>query len=736
MQQHALPIDALNNFNAFASPFIRETAEHFRERNDLELKNDAARFATDIQNFIRDNPYNGNFDEYQGKMKDFTDRWYTVAGAKNTSDYYQKNIDQMRTQSLESTRNFALEQEDAWRIQQEGINFSKDVQSYVDAGMDPKIAMDMIYNRIELSKTRRQINPEEENKMRQGALQAVYGKTAGDAMSQITDVNKLQNALKEVNKRFDFMPAMQVPLYGEKGEFIGTEERAWSFDGKNEWDQTLIAQHTKRIQTKWGEEKKEAEGWFQRLLVKHEYEQAIEFAKQEEDKLNQFYYEDYPGYGNLSKEQLYDFRNYFDWRKVEGFLKEGDGGEIAYQMVVNPAPFIRAELSGTRVVTDDNGNVIATFENMKGAWAEYIPRAKDAFMLKHSDKPADWVQAMWLGEREKLFEGFKDAMRKISREDVFRNFGRAYDKLLDYDLLRTEKMYGKDNPYFYKEEDINKKNAFIEKFQNFVIDLAWSGVVDPVELERRAMAFIASDFSNVKWGQTPVEPAERNRKVKKMSDLFMSEEARDQIYSTTQLEKFGLISKPENESIIFRFEETEKLARDIRNEELTNTAKLLGLPEDMLEPGWMLSEDREMDPLLKGQFRVREGEKKGRIYQARYDYDGNSQLWELNINTGEFEDTGITIKVPMTQRELNKYIEDTGQDFMINYWSQKDPVTGEDLTDQLQTVISNLGNYENIAPPLRQGASEYEKYIIENWWSTRWELKSLFWAMNIKRERD
>ena len=93
-------LDVFQAAGRTASPFLQHETERLKERNDLELQTAAANFAADMQQYVRNNPYNGNFDEYQKNLADFTNEQYNTIAGSNTSRYFQDQVKRMRDQSV------------------------------------------------------------------------------------------------------------------------------------------------------------------------------------------------------------------------------------------------------------------------------------------------------------------------------------------------------------------------------------------------------------------------------------------------------------------------------------------------------------------------------------------------------------------------------------------------------------------------------------------------------------
>jgi hypothetical protein len=245
--RHSL-MDIFTAAGQAASPFIRERTERLKEQNDLELKNDAARFATDVDNYIRENPYKGNFGEYEGKLKAYVNERYDEYGAGNSSPYFQKNIARMRTQALEAARGYALTEEDKWLAGKENVSRGEDMRRYAES-LPPELAFYAIENRMRISQGRVRIDPEDAHKELEGWRRGVYLKHLGAALEGVERVADLEAVLKAADERLTAMlPPETLDIYDEDGAVTGSEKRAWGFAGKEEAKEELADLAIERIQ--------------------------------------------------------------------------------------------------------------------------------------------------------------------------------------------------------------------------------------------------------------------------------------------------------------------------------------------------------------------------------------------------------------------------------------------------------------------------------------------------------
>ena len=243
MVQHATLGDLFSAGMGAASPFLQKSTAQMKEKNDLNIKNESAKFVINMQNFVRDTAFNGDFNDYLEKLYKFTDEKYTEMKAVNTSAYYQRAMEQMHTQSKDVVHDYALVKQDAWRMQQANLSLASDLEGFAGSGLDATVIAERSNERIALHKMDFELNPEDEAKIRQRQ----YITVAGSVMSKVQHTGELDKALENFNKDFNGFMKHSAPVYDKAGRQTGTAEQAWSFSGKTEWDKALIEQERNRI---------------------------------------------------------------------------------------------------------------------------------------------------------------------------------------------------------------------------------------------------------------------------------------------------------------------------------------------------------------------------------------------------------------------------------------------------------------------------------------------------------
>jgi len=278
-------MDVFNSFNYAVSPFLRQGTEELKERNDLELKNYAARFATDVQNWIRDNPYDGNFDKYSGKLEDFAQKRYAEAETTQTSAYSREMLNRMRTQSLEMLRNHALVEQDKWEVQQAVIRYQSDKQMYMESAEPPEIKLEKIETALKLLSTRaNHIGPEAQQQELESVRKAVIGKAVTDRLDNVRDVAALPSIddLKDMSafiktrvaKLHEDGNEKGKPVYDEDGNPV-MEDRKWDVD--ENWLQKQLDFAKERIYKQHMNDALREDAVYRRLLEEGEREE--EFGK-------------------------------------------------------------------------------------------------------------------------------------------------------------------------------------------------------------------------------------------------------------------------------------------------------------------------------------------------------------------------------------------------------------------------------------------------------------------------
>jgi hypothetical protein len=697
-------MDAFNAAGRFTQQGLGVMGQIKQEEADAWLRNVPAKFSTEIQNHIRDNPFNYTGDpddaeglanytqEYMDSMKNYASEWYSKeTGGRAAVPYIKRNIDHLQTQSLESIRNMAFVKQDEWRIQREHISRDEDNLNTLDAlkrgDITPEQAVTAINNRNDLSGKRVEINAQQRNEMRKAYEATAFQEYASTKLGQVKDVNRLEAVMNEVRSAFDFMPPDTLNTYDEEGNVIGTEERPWGFKGKDEYEKDLIKQETLRIQGEHFENFREKQAYRDRLIASGRYAKAIEFDKIWGSEWNKYYDSRNVQFANSNDDLRDRGSGFFNSKTLEGYLKMGGDGPKAIELEVNPGRFIRAALPGGGgfVLTGEDGEGLSV-ESLRDAWEKFISLKEQAFRLGRGEAGYGAIaDSDWRYERDEWFKKFKTEMRLIIQEDEHKSLWKTYSKLLDHDTYRNDKT-----PYYLKGKVTEEqRERFIQDCVSLTVDLFYNGVTDEAELDRRVKAFIVGNIEkNLIWGQTPDKEGDLIKKLSVWDREVVTEgKAKDQVFSKNRMETAQLFSnEPGEDELVWRHENFKKDAFGVRDAEWDLAYRMLeitGITKGKLKPGWMLSEDRERDPIAKGIFTVEDGDNKG-TYRVGYDENANPVLMKKNSDTGSWDETEFKMQRPRITEEQIRRKEEIQKQFEMNHRKYRqmvedglNPLTGE-----------------------------------------------------------
>ena len=279
MTRHATLMDVFGAGLQAASPFLQRETERLKEQNDLQLRNDSARFATDVQSWLQENPYDGDFARYLGRLQGYANEWYGKETAGNASPYYRKNVEAMRQQSMEMLRAHAVAEDGKWRAGQANVRFFTDRNKFIDSNLPPELAWDAISTALGVLEGSRYVGPEEKHLILEESRQALVQKRLAAGMDKVStdnfrdangsykpgDMNThLENELEKLRKDFDFL---RGPIHDEHGIATGTFERDRVFDGQNDWEEKLVEITKRRIQGQKAEEALTDDARYRKLIA-------------------------------------------------------------------------------------------------------------------------------------------------------------------------------------------------------------------------------------------------------------------------------------------------------------------------------------------------------------------------------------------------------------------------------------------------------------------------------------
>jgi len=692
-------MDVFNAASHAASPFLQQGTAELKERNDLELRNNAARFATDLQDWMRDNPYNGNFDEYLGKMEKFTGERYAQAEQQQTSDYSRKMLDQMRTQTLEVARGHALAEADKWRVQQADVRFKDDAQQFMDK-LPPEQALPAVQNALKLLKAERYVGPDEESRMMDAARKELYAKTLTEGLQGVQNVDELDGAIKGMKGRFEKMPGWKrkVSTVDDEGNITGEEERLWNFDGQEDWEKSLVEKETKRIQGEHWEQVRAKQSYVDRLVVSGNIDEAIRVCKQEGAEWNKAYNPAHARrYGNISDDHRDRGSGFFDWRKLEEYKKQGAKGEaMALLDAYGPEMFIRPQVQGDgTVIVGYNGDgtpITKRYASLAEAKEGFLFYKKQAFMASKGGEDAYTLQ-LWEKDQAEWFEILYDEVGKALQQKD-KTLAADFEKFRNADRYLTKGT--KESPNDYYNKDVEKMSA-VERDQygqrcvNFFENIFNNGITDGPTIRQMMRDFTGKEITKVlQYKGTRSDEAEQLKQLKKFSDKAMSGQAEDILFVKYQPENLSLGLDETGEeagpgagpTYVWRDTAQKDAVEKVSEDERKRTADILGLPIDNLKPRWMPSGERKGDVIPKAMFVVEEGENAG-TYYLDYDERANQVVKKQKPGTRAWEEHK-KVERPLTPDEQGSRNRRQADEYKQKLREGKNPITGEELEYKTQ----------------------------------------------------
>ena len=208
-----------------AAPFLQQQTAEMKKRNDLELRNFEARFATDLKDFTRDNPYDGDFNKYLGKLRYFTDERYAKEKLQNTSEYSRNSLSEMRLQSQEFVRNHALEEQDKWNWQQRDVEYINRQNRYRNEDWSAEMKLGAMMDEYDLHKVKQGWTPE-----KQAAEKTTLYRFFAEGALQLdlADMETVSQAHKKLETNMKDVAAAMDAREGSSGSLD-----AWVADNKN-----------------------------------------------------------------------------------------------------------------------------------------------------------------------------------------------------------------------------------------------------------------------------------------------------------------------------------------------------------------------------------------------------------------------------------------------------------------------------------------------------------------------
>jgi hypothetical protein len=486
-------------------------------------------------------------------------------------------------------------------------------------------------------------------------------------------------ALKE---RFSFMPKDVFNTFDEEGNVTGTEEREWSYAGKEEYEKKLLEAHEKRIQEARFGIFQEEQSLQERLLVNGNIDEAISRAKRASATLLRHYDPNDPQYANLNKDLRDRTSGFYDWRKWEAEKLQRKKKEMSYLDCYNMEMFIRPQIiggDGTVIVGyDDKKNPITTdYKSLLEAMQGYIFYEREAFMHSKGGENALNLQ-LWEARRAEIFDTFDTkvvtALGKIKPE-----LAPYYKDFVEGDIFTSK------NSEFYNSDIENlspyEKDLYVNGRINLFRSIFFNGITDVPTIKqmmregtgKQILRMITQrDLPNAN------EEGDRLKQLKAFSDKAMSGEAEHILFVNHNPERLNVSGKTNKPTYEFLSKNHEDAVNMVGQEELKYAANILGLGVHVLAPGWMESPTIKGDVIPKMTFTVvSEFSSEQGTYYLDYDKDANPVVMKLN-EKGEWKPYKEGTR-PLTQREtINRNVR-TMNDYTQAIRNGKNPITGEDF---------------------------------------------------------
>jgi len=671
-------MDAFNSAAGFSNQALGYQTEKQKEKNEFELRKNDYDAQAYIQNWIRDNPFQGSENEegdelayqnYLGRLKnEAVDKAYADAAGKNTSIYYKEQLNQRRTFAHSTAENYALETADKYRINREWTNLEEDTKRYMEmlksGDWNAQQVMDAVYNRINLSATKVDVTPEQYNKMRKAAETTAYQIYSTNILDKLDDVNNIDAAMNEVHEAFGFMKPREVKVYDkEELEDVSfkynerTEEQAWSFDNKDEWDQAIRDKATARIQ---GEHFAKFSDWqarMERMIIAGDLTGAIREAKAGRSAMDRYYNPNNPEFNNYNRDYRDRSSHFFKASELEGYQKQGDVGKaVALLGAYNFDMFVQPQMPGgdgnTLVGIDKNTGepIIINIKTLQDAKENFLYYKREAFMHDKRVKGVeDYVSLqLWEAERSEFINTFYEKVR-TSLKNVAPNSLDVFDK-----FRKTETYLNDKNNEFYSDElknmrDPHLRDLYADRCVKFFESIFFNGITDETTIKQMIREFNGSEIMRylTELKTSDADPKKQYEQMKAFNDKVMSGEAENILYTIFNPDRLDVNGANKIESHEFRSEAHKIAANNFANEERKQLSWILGIRLENMKMQWMPSNRIQNDVIPKAMFIVGEGK--------------NSQTYYLDYKNGNY--------VAM-RREGDKWVDDKAVPRQLNQREQ------------------------------------------------------------------
>jgi hypothetical protein len=214
---------AETGFNETARRYLLEQEDAWRlrkenEKTELDLMNVSVAFVTEWNNFKRDNPYNGNKNDYEDKINKFKDDFFSRAREKSQSRLFQQGIDRIQIKSEDAALNHLLEQEDNWRFEQANEDHKNTLTKIGNSGVDIKTAFNAMMTEHETFSNLYGVTPEARTKEKKD----IYGRFLNIALGvDIGEAETIKQAIDRLDSRVAAYEKMVDEREGSEGALDG-----------------------------------------------------------------------------------------------------------------------------------------------------------------------------------------------------------------------------------------------------------------------------------------------------------------------------------------------------------------------------------------------------------------------------------------------------------------------------------------------------------------------------------
>ena len=739
-------MDAFNEAARFHNQTIGYATAEMREANEFEVRKNDYDVQMHIKDWIRDNPYVGGANEEDDKLayqnylfrmkNEAIDKFYGEASEKNASNFYKEQLKQRRQLAYSIYTNEVLETADNHRIKRERNNLEEDSKRYMDmvksGDWTPQQALEAAYNRIEFSRTKVEITPEQYNKMRNAAETGVYQIFSQNTFDNLHDVNDFDRAMGEIREAFKHMEPVKINVYDKEDLEDGTtkynertEERPWA-DSHDEWIDVLKDKATERICGERFAKYSDWEARIQRMIIAGDIAGAIREARAGRKEWDRYYNPNNREFVNSNDKFRRQGDGFFKAGEMEGYQNQGEIGELVLRLDYTLDMFVQPQMpggDGNVIVGYDSKTkepIMADYQTLQNAKEGFLYYKKAAFMHDKKAKGVlDYVaMTEWEIEKNEFMNTYYEKIR-TSLKNVAPNSLAVFDKFRQTDTYLNDKnneLYGDE---IKKIKDPHLRDLYAQRCINFFESIFFNGITDEATIKQMMRDFTGSEIMRHLQEQktSHADPKKQYEQMKAFSDKAKSGQAEHILFVKYNQNRLDVNGKTEIESFVFRSKPQEDAIKSFANEDLKQLSSLLGIKIDDMKPQWMPSDKIENDVIPKAMFIVGEG-KDAQAYHLEYQ-NGNYVAMRREGNKW-VEDKAVGRQLNQTEQGQQRVREIKENITIIN--SGKDPVIGRNIDRNRTLSNPPPGNYMS-ATDWRIETSNFPE-VAENQWAQYYlELK-------------